>query len=1154
MTALRFIPWSSTALMLPEGTVPGKDACVGFVATSGTVPASLTLAEALAAQGCFVFLLGLPADGGRLAMLAATLSAFLGGSGRALVKTAFFTTAGPFGLQATTIEMAPSGGGWATTALTMFRMGNLTLRVAGNAPVTVSADGASLVFGAAPHSLSMFAGTQAANVLFTSTVTLNVLGPAGFAGTFSGSHPLDAKAIEAFDVGLKYVLPAASGKGPTGQIPIRLFDLTAAGAPPALGMVATLDPIQPENPARTFWNFAATAAVPSHFANAVGLPLALVPGDGSDGGPAARLVLTRHPILTPPVDRMPLNYYLAPVGDFLLSAPAGTSGQMAATLMPGLSGSEYFALDATRTALRFVAGFNSYVVPGADGVFTGLAGDCTTSWATVVSAGAPVQYFAQPRQAAQHQPPATAPAAGDAAFLSFLPLLAGAVPTVGSPPVPVTPYRGIVAGPAITADQIHAVEAQVLATTRRRGIPAPTGNAGLPVGATDVQGATAQGFLLDIEGGGWKSLALAHTDDPTFPSLSLATVAGDLQQAFLTDPLMVVISDPAALQSCASYEYQLTAAAANGLAETQAIPQAVVDKVDNGLYATRTDFAAMLKGALRPAEVTQYQDLLCASAARFTLSIAGWQFDLSAESWSLHGTVLLFKFVSQPLSRLVQSTSGWFRQGASFNANAEATRQQLEAFISQARASDNPDLQDFVTTIADDPNWTGMLAINVSVPLTELPPQMEGLAAGLDVTKFYAHHVGVRVTPLAPDGPGAVSQRRSETFGLIHYQDEQPLTGADTYDFKVLSLRVAFANSDIAGFSSQVTLYVATLFGDTVQALTGTMPTALNNLVFDGTYQRSATPGAPPGSGTYTFATAAPTIYDVNGAVLDKIEIARAQFVTLTPSAQQVALNKVSTQFRLEGSMSFRKQPVDVFGYGSDADEAIPAQVDGLVFTGLAVDMSFESVTPTYKTFGFDVANVQPNATASKVRADSLQAHFPVKLAGLSGGTSAATPANSHFMPVDLAMSSSGLGSPWFALTYQLNLGSLGNLAAVAGFTASFVLAWSPGGMPYGADLPIYVGLGLPGVQNGERAITLESIIKLNFGDIGLLNQGSTYILEIRQIALKILALTFPRVGQTSLYIFGDPAGDGGNGVGWYGGYAEPDINNPAAAPRRLTQ
>src|SRR5262249_39709937 len=120
---------------------------------------------------------------------------------------------------------------------------------------------------------------------------------------------------------------------------------------------------------------------------------------------------------------------------------------------------------------------------------------------------------------------------------------------------------------------------------------------------------------------------------------------------------------------------------------------------------------------------------------------------------------------------------------------------RLQAFIANARSHANdPDFQ-FLLQILSRPDWNGILVLNCTVPVDNLPPQLQGLAAGVDPGQFYAHHLGFTITPVTDSG-GQLIQGDTSVFGLINYEDPGDLfdNGSD-YQFKVLFLKVLFENS-----------------------------------------------------------------------------------------------------------------------------------------------------------------------------------------------------------------------------------------------------------------------------------------------------------------------------------------------------------------------
>ncbi len=456
------------------------------------------------------------------------------------------------------------------------------------------------------------------------------------------------------------------------------------------------------------------------------------------------------------------------------------------------------------------------------------------------------------------------------------------------------------------------------------------------------------------------------------------------------------------------------------------------------------------------------------------------------------------------------------------------TRTQLAAFLAKTQqdfANGDTHLAYFVNTVMSDPSWNGMVVLNARVPLSGLPPQMEGIAAGIDPSEFRAHHVGINATPVKVKS-GAAGPTASSVFGLIDYESPQPLQGTADYAFKVNSLTVLIANSGVSAFASKIELLINKLFGEQVQQLDAPD----NNLSFTGYYQQSG------GMGSYRFVTDAPASYRVTSAVLYKVVIASGTFVTIS-DGQDPGSDICRSTFGFIGALSFLPQPgFDAFSYGPEQkDISANAGTGGLQFSNMCVDMSFSVATPAYKTLAFDLSHIVLNPGQSQVRLDSLAGHFPMKLTSLMQGLGSVTPDTLGFMPVDIPIQGSQLTAPWFALRYDLDLGSPGALAADVGFTAGLLIGWAPAQ----ADPIVYVGLSLPGVSGGQRSISFEGVISLDFADVEFIAQPPTYMLKLGNIAIKLFVYTFPPNGQVDLVLFGNPDAQTSGALGWYACYVK---------------
>jgi len=74
-------------------------------------------------------------------------------------------------------------------------------------------------------------------------------------------------------------------------------------------------------------------------------------------------------------------------------------------------------------------------------------------------------------------------------------------------------------------------------------------------------------------------------------------------------------------------------------------------------------------------------------------------------------------------------------------------------------------------------------------------------------------------------------------------------------------------------------------------------------------------------------------------------------------------------------------------------------------------------------------------------------------------------------------------------------------------------------------------------VSAGQRAISLEGALSLVFGDISFVVAPPTYLLQLSNIALKFLSVSFPPGGQVNMTLFGNPAQQTSGALGWFAAY-----------------
>lgn len=1178
MSALRQY-LSQTNFYVPDILSSGDSVRMAYLLPAGaTAPQMLSLPDAIASGGWFIITPELkPAQ---IDSFVSAAQVYFANSARVGAFAAWFQNVDnpAVGLSAMVIYASRSGAQAVVSRSAAIQGANLSINIDSGSSIAASEDGLSLSISGSGNSWSVtpFGSRQPWQLPWLSGGSINVLGPTATSGCFQFSVSVTDTVAGQLDVGLRsYTAPVGGGYAQSACH--RFLAFGTSGVP----LDMTLDPLAPFDHLRSFAGFIANqAALASTYRTAVGETVSLAPAAN------ASLVFTDR-LLAVDASGNPVVLSgnkvaaMTPSGDFNVSLPAsqqvslaGAAPNLSATLMCGLSAVEYLDVNAAAT-LSFITNQPAFAptLKAATGtgpadtsrVFGPLTGAGQTSWA-YLSVNNGSTYFAQPDSSVLHNGPG-----GTASpFLSYLPVELGTLPPsalrsaasgAGLDGYPLMPYAGVTVGVGLTTGDISQFEMQAWAPKRKALIQQEInlGASRLSASAATLPsppfGTTPQGLLLEFNQAGselgWAHLTLGNSPSvlPAYRSetVVLSSVDGPLKDALQTNQLALIISSGDSFAACGSFPYLLTQERYLTLkniitdaAVTTAIAPLVVGvSAGSGMWPDEAALNISLQGVLTTDQYTTWGQTIRSYTGDFSLFVADWEFDLSPWRWADHNSIVIFKFCKKQLVQIVADTAQWTERAA-FNTSPAATQNIISNIFSDAttrlKAGDT-DLSYFVNTVMLDPNWNGILVLNAEVPLSGLPPQLEGLAAGIDASKFQAHHLGITVTPVVTGAAGYVTTA-SSAFGLIDYNSPEPLTGTQPYDYKVLSLKVGIANSEIIAFSSSIELMINQLFGEP-----STQQNASdNNLILYGTYQKSG------GVGAYSFTSDGPTSYGMSSSTLYRVNIQTASFLTVTSGANDPGDTTVNSLFQLSGSLSFLPQTgFDLFSYGPEqAVIDVGGTGSGLVYSALSIDMTFDQASPTYRTFVFDASKILLDQGASQVRALSLAAHFPMKLTGLVQGTGQVTPDSMGFMPVDSPIQGTALTAPWFGLEFELDLGSLGALAAQAGFTASLLLGWAPN--MNGATN--YVGLSMPGVSGGDRAISLQGVLKLAFGDVSFLVQPPTYILQLKNIALKFLSLSFPPNGQINMLMFGNPDAQTSGALGWYASYLKNGAGSQSGADK----
>lgn len=1153
-TMITFERHNATNLYRVSSASPGGDGYLVFYLIAGDATDALTAAQTWHdAIGYYVFLKQEPAD---LDSFVIALASFFAGASPARTSWAWlsFTPEANGAIEGTIIHSTEDAGLAAaeTNAPSVPQLHNYAVNLMRQAllgTVEPPSDDIAKFTLVHPPVATKAADNEASDfqniAAFSRDVHLSLTGPNR--GCIMGKISASDFAVEGW-VGLYYFIQGATSIVPQFYPVVNVYPST----PVMFAM--SFDPLDQLNPDRTYLQFTDEQREPVQAANAVAEykeeplpPFVMDSKFRTIYGERIGLLPVTAPV--PPGRRgarlvqQPLpdgGYYIAPDGDFmmvLLSDNSGSSSEREeSNLLLGVSGLESIAFreESPTVEGNYVSFFP--FMPAYVPVFPLLKSetqpssasvdnmslitsrkDCVTSWITVGPPLTPtdVLYFAQPDGAALYREEDGAGSDGN--ILTYFAATAAVLPdpktTTCFPVAPVTTV--VPATDEFGPDFIRNFELQILSPTRRAiiqqvstSLSQASESASDDDDATEKYGTTPQGFLTKVDGFQWKELLLASNTDVntgTVQSLAFTDLNPTLQAAFQTNQQFLVITSDTYLK-------------------------------EGG---------------------TKFQN---------TIPIEGWPFfiDVSLNEVGNYRNVIISKFSEGSVTERVRDTRLW-TDPTNFNSTEDDNLNKLSSWLvayienARERAAHDAAFANFVE-IVDDPEWNGILALNVTIGLSDFPPELKGLLAGIDLERFAAHHFGINVNFVQPDGNGGLEMvPQSSMFGLIDYVDESlaasniqnveesqstakefapvvleangnPPFYEQPYQFVVLTLQVVFSNSEIKNFTSTIKLTINQLFSEAVRNPDSSDLEA-NAIILDGSYEDHN------GARSYVFNIRKSIYFRLIGKVVDHVEIIKAQFSTLQSIPVPGTTDEiVQSRFSFWGTMGFYNvaDDFDIFSF------------DSLSYASMYVDMSFALSAPETPLFGFNPAAMTFDPLGSKARNNSVFKNFPLQLRGVVyNGNSTGRPTDMGFMAVKTPLTgySNSIDNTWYALSFTLNLGTPGALAASLGFTAQMYAAWSPV-FDTRTKNPISVNFQLPRGGGNKSQLSLQGVLQLAIRSIKFNTTlddetgNRAFLLIFERIALRVLGLNLPTNATLDAVLFGNPDPDSTPGsLGWYFAY-----------------
>lgn len=462
----------------------------------------------------------------------------------------------------------------------------------------------------------------------------------------------------------------------------------------------------------------------------------------------------------------------------------------------------------------------------------------------------------------------------------------------------------------------------------------------------------------------------------------------------------------------------------------------------------------------------------------FSMQIDGWRLHMEPDRWR-DDTVFILKYSrSRSIREALQEDADFQTAYQGAFDNKGNIKAGYERFVEQM----------------GDPGFTGIVLMNGSVSISELPGSLKFILQGIDPEKIFVPYLTIKRSRIAGDG---LWMKRSDLDALILYEDDGKLTSEvvenpSDYSLRTTELFVRLVNSKVREFRSTTEFLINRMLGAKVE---GTDQGNGNCLLFDGR-MRSEEQDAD-----YQFSLKHPTVYHFNSSSFEKICI------------NDAALETESGKVSLAGSIFFEEwEGCDLLGYGGEA---------GLGFRYLDFIQNRQGIW--YE----NLDNLFVDNKKAAMRMDSVPGAFGASVKRLLVSEDGKMPEDYGYISIQAPVSQGKPGESWTAVEWEYIFGINGELGDCTVISFRLLSAWS---VREGKQQR-YVGVS----KNLKEGITLEGILGLGFSSVSLIGGDRQFTFLLHQFSLNLLSMSLP-VGNADVYLFGE------NGkTGWYAAYVKED-------------
>jgi hypothetical protein len=366
-----------------------------------------------------------------------------------------------------------------------------------------------------------------------------------------------------------------------------------------------------------------------------------------------------------------------------------------------------------------------------------------------------------------------------------------------------------------------------------------------------------------------------------------------------------------------------------------------------------------------------------------------------------------------------------------------------------------------------------------------------------------------------------------------------------------LRLNALFENSALAHFDSRIAVTIPQLFGTNVLLTTPSgdpnVPAGYNVVEIEGVYQKHGD------TGTVVFDTKTPQVFSFKTdsttgfRVMTEVYVTDAALVPVS-SVNNSGVITVTSSFAMTGMLVFTDdvsekaqggQPgsgLDLFSYG----DAKAAPVTGLGFSAYNIGMTtvIQNSVGKLTQIGPDLTAFRVTPATSSVRASSLLAALPLKLVGFVQGPS------STGWYVKFDGQSANQFAATYALQFQVSLGSLGALSAVAdSLDVDLMLCWQTTNTDAGND-QVWLLMVPPQTMLGQLGFGIQGVLDTTFKSAELVaatwpaeappEPVKAYGVYFNNVQVQLLGMSLiPDKYASKFVLFADPSQGNASNMGW---------------------